>query len=79
MEIQKSWFARYRFAIIGLVVAILAVVMMVSCSEDQADPGDSAEAVNLSGEASEIAEERGLTPDDVLAALKTTSTSAFNR
>jgi nitrous-oxide reductase len=71
MEIKKSWFARYRFAVIGLVVAVIAVVMMVSCSEEKAETGDSSAAVDLSGEASEIAEARGLTPDDVLAALKT--------
>jgi nitrous-oxide reductase len=77
MEHQRSFFYRYKFAVIGLVIAVLAVILMVSCddqgtSEEEVTSGESvADTSALSGDAGAIAEARGLTPDDVLAALKT--------
>jgi nitrous-oxide reductase len=57
-----------------LLVAALALVFLISCSDqDDGDaPADSESApAAVSGDAAAIAEERGLTPDDITAALKT--------
>ena len=63
-----------KAVITGLLIAALALVFLISCS-DQADedaPADSSSSPSaVSGDAAAIAEERGLTPDDITAALKT--------
>ena len=50
-------------------MTVIAVFSFVSCS-DGADEG-ALESAGLSADASAIAEARGLTPNDVAAALKT--------
>ena len=63
-----------KAVITGLLIAALALVFLISCS-DQADedtPADSSSSpAAVSGDAAAIAEARGLTPDDITAALKT--------
>ena len=57
-----------------LLVAALALVFLISCSDqdDGGAPADSESApAAVSGDAAAIAEARGLTPDDITAALKT--------
>ncbi len=63
MRFLKSLFSKN--SLILFVVAIMAIALIVSCSdEEQAGEG-------LTADANAIAEARGLTPDDVAAALKT--------
>ena len=63
-----------KAVVIGVLMAALALVFLISCS-DQADESAPAESESapaaVSGDAAAIAEERGLTPDDITAALKT--------
>jgi nitrous-oxide reductase len=56
-----------------VVLLLVAVALFTSCRKDEADSGDNGIVTNgsLSGDAAAIAEARGLTPDDVAAALKT--------
>ncbi|MGD2079128.1 MAG: hypothetical protein PVH18_12145, partial [Chloroflexota bacterium] len=58
----------------GVLLAALALVLLISCSDQDDDgaPADSSStSAAVSGDAAAIAEERGLTPDDITAALKT--------
>jgi nitrous-oxide reductase len=67
---KRNW---GKIAIAVLLVAALAMVFLISCS-DQGDEGngESADVQSaVSGDAAAIAQERGLTPDDITAALKT--------
>ena len=65
-------------AVVGLIVLVVLVAVAVIImnpggnGEEAAAPASTpAEAVGVSGDAAAIAEARGLTPDDVSAALKT--------
>ena len=86
MEMQRGRVSRKKVAIIGLLLLLLAVALMVSCQDDGATDsaaetgtGEStADTSALSGDAGAIAEARGLTPDDVLAALKTYTPSGVH-
>jgi len=54
-----------------LILLALGVLLIAACRDDEGDGGDVADTPGLSADASAIAEARGLTPDDVAAALKT--------
>ena len=63
-----------KAVITGLLIAALALVFLISCSDqaDESAPADSSSSpAAVSGDAADIAEARGLTPDDITAALKT--------
>ena len=62
-----------KIAIAVLLLAALAMVFLISCSDQGGDESDEAADVQsaVSGDAAAIAQERGLTPDDITAALKT--------
>jgi nitrous-oxide reductase len=71
----KAW-QRYLpiVAVVVIVAVVLAVVLLIVRQpvEEAAIPEATQPiAVNVSGDAAAIAQERGLTPDDVVAALKT--------
>ena len=86
MEMQRGRVSRNKVAIIGLLLLLLVIALMVSCQDDGATDsaaetgaGEStADTSALSGDAGAIAEARGLTPDDVLAALKTYTPSGVH-
>ena len=63
-----------KAVVTGLLIAALALVFLISCSDqdDGSAPADSSSSPSaVSGDAAAIAEARGLTPDDITAALKT--------
>ena len=67
VTVQKYW---PKAVVAFLLIAALAMVVLMSCSKDEG--GDGAEELSVtSGDAAAIAEARGLTPEDVTAALKT--------
>jgi len=67
VTVQKYW---PKAMVAFLLIAALAMVVLMSCSKDEG--GDGAEELSVtSGDAAAIAEARGLTPEDVTAALKT--------
>ena len=84
MEMQKSWVVRHRFTMLAMVLTLIVVALMVSCQDDGAAEqaaGGSSSAANtaaLSGDAGALAEARGLTPDDIMAALKTYTPSGVH-
>ena len=83
MEMQKSWVVRHRFTMLAMVLTLIVVALMVSCQDDgaaeQAAGGSSAaNTAALSGDAGALAEARGLTPDDIMAALKTYTPSGVH-
>ena len=72
---------RYLFYLVALLAFVAGFAVMVGCQDQGAqEPAGSGEtaSVDLSGDASAIAEARGLTPDDVLAALKTYTPSGVH-
>jgi nitrous-oxide reductase len=70
---EKQGVRRYlpKAIVTGVLVAALALVFLMSCSDQGDAPAGSSSTSALSGDAAAIAEERGLTPDDITAALKT--------
>ncbi|MGD8586336.1 MAG: cytochrome C, partial [Chloroflexota bacterium] len=62
-----------KAVVTGVLIAALALVFLMSCSDqdDENGPAGSTASASVSGDAAAIAEERGLTPDDITAALKT--------
>ena len=82
MEMKSSWVSKNKLAILGLLLVLLIVASMASCQDDGAGSEGAAESgadtSALSGDAGAIAEARGLTPDDVLAALKTYTPSGVH-
>ncbi len=62
-----------RAIVTGVLVLALAMVFLMSCSDqdDGGAPAESSSSAAVSGDAAAIAEQRGLTPDDITAALKT--------
>ncbi len=68
----QSRFSPMRWAVLAL--GVLFLIFVVSCNDNgqEAAPGELGEAAaGLSADAITIAAERGLTPDDITAALKT--------
>ena len=70
ISIRKYW---PKAMVALLLTAALAMLVLISCSQDE--DGDAEESVDASavtsGDAAAIAEARGLTPEDITAALKT--------
>ncbi len=64
----------------GVLLVALALVFLISCSdqEDESAPAESSAPAAVSGDAASIAEERGLTPEDITAALKTYTPSGMH-
>lgn len=75
MEFKKKWMSGKMFAAVAVI--ILTIVLMVSCNSND-DASDSVESAGVSADASAIAEARGLTPDDIAAALKTYTPSGVH-
>ena len=75
MKVKKDWTLKRMFVMLGILGTVLALVLMASCSDDEnageTDSTDSASVESLSADANAIAAARGLTPDDIAAALKT--------
>jgi nitrous-oxide reductase len=68
-------------AVIALIlIAALAVLFLMSCSDEgeEADAGETTAPAEVSDDAAAIAEARGLTPDDITAALKTYTPSGVH-
>lgn len=77
MQFQRKWMSGKAF--MAAAVIILTIVLMVSCSKnDEDDSTESSDSSGISGDASAIAEARGLTPDDIAAALKTYTPSGVH-
>lgn len=76
----KQWFSKNKIMLTSLLIALIGVGLLASCDGDESDgvaaPG-AADSVSVSGDAAAIAEARGLTPDDVLAAVKTYTPSGM--
>jgi nitrous-oxide reductase len=68
--------------ILALLIMALVAVLLVSCKDDKADGEVSEDSQSVSealaGDAASIAEARGLTPDDITAALKTYTPSGVH-
>lgn len=77
---KKQWLIRHKLTLIGLLVVIIAMALLASCDQEGDSSGESAapEVAGLSADASAIAEARGLTPDDIAAALKTYTPSGVH-
>ena len=74
MKLEKK--PRYSLWLALVILLVVAVALFTSCRDDEGGTADTSNtstesAGSLSGDASAIAEARGLTPDDVAAALKT--------
>lgn len=65
---MKRW-TRGKFFVIVMLFILAAAVLFAGCQDDEGNGGG--DAAGLSGDASAIAEARGLTPADIEAALKT--------
>ena len=78
MEFQKKWISGKTIMVVAVI--ILTIVLMVSCNggDDADDAANSIESTGISADASAIAESRGLTPDDIAAALKTYTPSGVH-
>ena len=78
MQFQKKWVSGKMFAAVAVI--ILTIVLMVSCNSGDStdDSAESVESTGISNDASAIAEARGLTPDDIAAALKTYTPSGVH-
>ena len=72
---ERDKISKYRLWIFAALVLVLIAVLLVACKKDDEgqDSGEDTQsaAEALSGDAASIAEARGLTPDDITAALKT--------
>ncbi|MFW6068097.1 MAG: Sec-dependent nitrous-oxide reductase [Chloroflexota bacterium] len=71
MELSNKSFTRTRAIVALFVMLLLTAVLYAGCRRGEGDAGDAVGDVGVSADASAIAEARGLTPDDVAAALKT--------
>ena len=74
---KKQWLIKNKITLVGLLIALLAAGFLASCNNEGDSSGESA-ATGLSTDASAIAEARGLTPDDIAAALKTYTPSGVH-
>jgi nitrous-oxide reductase len=70
MKLEKK--PRFNYWLVLTVLLIAAIVLFTSCRDNDGNADTNTESVgNLPANASAIAEARGLTPDDIAAALKT--------
>lgn len=67
----KEWFYQHKLGLLGLLVIILAIGLLASCDRSEEGGPVEAQDTGLSADANALAQERGFTPDDVYAALKT--------
>ncbi|MBE7529797.1 MAG: Sec-dependent nitrous-oxide reductase [Chloroflexi bacterium] len=67
----KEWFYQHKLGLLGLLVVILAIGLLASCDRSEEGGSSTAQTTGLSADANALAQERGFTPDDVYAALKT--------
>ena len=77
---KKEWFYRHKLMLTSLLIVIIGVGLLVSCGDksDEASAPESSGSTTVSGDAAAIAEARGLTPDDILAAVKTYTPSGMH-
>jgi len=77
---KTQWIIKHKLTLIGLIVVLIAIGLLASCDREGDTSGASGatESAGLSADASAIAEARGLTPDDVAAALKTYTPSGVH-
>jgi nitrous-oxide reductase len=75
---KKQWLIKNKITLVGLLIALIAVGLLASCNNEGESSGESAASAGLSTDASAIAEARGLTPDDIAAALKTYTPSGVH-
>jgi nitrous-oxide reductase len=69
MKLERK--PKYILWLILAALLVAAVALFTSCRDGAGGTADTESTANLSADASAIAEARGLTPDDVAAALKT--------
>ncbi len=69
MKLERK--PKYILWLILAALLVAAVALFASCRDGAGGTADTESTANLSADASAIAEARGLTPDDVAAALKT--------
>ncbi len=76
---KKEWFYRHKLLLTSLLIVVVGVGLLASCGDksDEAAAPESSGATTVSGDAAAIAEARGLTPDDILAAVKTYTPSGM--
>jgi nitrous-oxide reductase len=75
---KKNRLYKYKF-LLTMLIAFIGVGLLASCgdkSDEAAAPG-AADSSTVSGDAAAVAEARGLTPDDILAAVKTYTPSGM--
>jgi nitrous-oxide reductase len=78
---KKQWISHHKVPLLGLLILLLAIGALASCDNQEGDEsGNSAstESTGLSADANAIANARGLTPDDIAAALKTYTPSGVH-
>jgi len=73
---KKEWFYKHKLMLTSLLIAIIGAGLLAGCS-DKPDEGSASNSSGVSGDAAAIAEARGLTPDDILAAVKTYTPSGM--
>lgn len=84
MKLQKNNMSKTVISGIVILLLILAIGLMVSCNDNGSSPeatesdSSSASTTGVSNDAMAIAEARGLTPDDITAALKTYTPSGVH-
>jgi nitrous-oxide reductase len=71
MALDNRKLSRAKVIIASMMVLLLAAVLFASCRDQGADVSEQIEGSGISSDLAAIAEARGLTPDDVAAALKT--------
>ena len=71
MALNNRNFGRTKAIVAFLLVLLLAVGLFASCRDQQEPGSEQLEESGISSDLAAIAEARGLTPDDVSAALKT--------
>lgn len=71
MELSNKGFTRTRTIVALFAVLLLTAVLYAGCRRGDGDIDEAVGDVGVSADAAAIAEARGLTPDDVAAALKT--------
>jgi len=80
MEREKKVRAKMWF--LAVLIMVLTAVLLASCKDDEEGQDAADESVSasetLAGDAASIAEARGLTPDDITAALKTYTPSGVH-
>ena len=77
---KKAWFYKHKVMLTSLLIVILGVGLLASCGgkSEKADTPQASGVGAASGDVAAIAEARGLTPDDILAAVKTYTPSGMH-